>query len=57
MSDKIRPDFSIGPATSLKLGVYPPGKIYLVIQGCGSRGELIDPIVCKRAIPSSFKIS
>ena len=31
--DIINPEFSIGLATSLRLGVYPPGKIYFVIQG------------------------
>ena len=47
----------MGLATSLKLGVYPPGKIYFVIHGCGSLGELTEPMVCKRAIPSSYIIS
>ena len=45
MSDTIKPAFSIGVTTSLKLGVYPPGKIYFVIQGCGSLGGLTEPIV------------
>ena len=43
----------MGEITSLKLGVYPPGKIYLFIQGCGSLGGFIDPIVCIKATPFS----
>ena len=45
MSVMTNPDFSIGFATSLKLGVYPPGKMYFVIHGCGSLGGRTDPIV------------
>ena len=45
MSAIIKPDFSIGEANSLKLGVYPPGKIYFDIQGWGSLGGSTEPIV------------
>ena len=45
MSETTNPAFSIGVVTSLKLGVYPPGKIYLVIHGCGSLGGFTDQIV------------
>ena len=41
----MRPESSIGLAIWLKLGVYPPGKIYLVIHGCGSLGGFTDPMV------------
>ena len=54
MSDINNPEFSIGEVTSLKLGVYPPGKIYLFIHGCGFLGGFVEPIVCIRANPSSF---
>ena len=47
----------MGVVTSLKLGVYPPGKIYFVIHGCGSLGGLTDPIVCINETPSSFNKS
>jgi len=55
MSVVISPARSTQGSTSDSAGQYPPGKMYLVIQGLVASGTPCRPIACSSATPSGAR--